>query len=609
LLIPYLKKSLMTLKDEIGKPDYKNTINVRDAINPDIIKVLEANFPEAKLQAAPIAYRFKGADRLATASNIFSALKNDITYQKDGFGNQDIRLPRRFWHTGTGDCKSFSLNTLAIWSNLYPDDIVRFKYASYNDSPTPTHVYPIVQEPGGKPIIIDGCWIFFNSEKTPTFSHQSKNMNVRTLSGIGEIGDVMDSVFTPRHKAYYEQIYAKLNAPNRERFKEVLRDKLFFEMQKHAAALGEITMGELNDHICFLEGIGRVRKGKGKLGRKILHWFNAAALFLGRAAYLLFVTLNINGLASKLQKLIDWGKFKKLEDTWYILGGNVTKFKQIIARSSRRKKLWLSHKAHVRYNQKFEGKRDAKGNPIEGCEVGYGVHGEIGAAPVAAAAAAAIPVIAALIPKIIDAFKQVPQGKGQADANEMAAQGQDVVQDVKQQGYKPDAESIEMMLPPGQRADLTAPMPEAARDQEGSADMDLDTGGMNGIGDAADVMAALTPALGSLATVGLSELGKVVSRSRNPVVRNIGEIGDAASASYAATRAGYRNDAQYLQRVHREKPGFKLTPPMMIVGAGAIYLLTRNSNQQPTQQIHGFAKDHPVLAAGLVTAAIATVII
>ena len=141
------------------------------------------------------------------------------------------------------------------------------------------------------------------------------------------------------------------------------QDKMKLEIIKLQHGNGDMSAIEAHEQICTIEGLGRARRGRGRLGRKILHWFNVAALFLGRAAYLLFVTLNINGLASKLQKLIQWGKFKKLEDIWYLLGGNVGKFKNIILHGSKKKKLWLSHKAHVRYNQKFEGKRDAQGNP------------------------------------------------------------------------------------------------------------------------------------------------------------------------------------------------------------------------------------------------------
>ena len=551
----------MSIQSEIGRPEYKSTVEVKNAINPDIIKVLESQFDRAKKEAAPIAHRFKGSTRMETARNIWLALKNDIEYKKDPEGYQDIRLPRHFWNTGTGDCKSYSLNTLAIWANIYPQDDIRFKYASYNNSPVPTHVYSVVQEKNNKPIIIDGCWIFFDSEKTPTFSQKSNNMEVRVLSGTEDI-----VFFTPEAKAMYNKIYSSLDHAGRERFKEHLRDKIFVEVQKQQYINGEISGIEMCENLAYVESIGRIRRGKGKLGRKILHWFNAAALFLGRAAYLLFVTLNVNGLASKLAKLIEWGKFGKIENAWYIFGGNVNKFKQIIARSSKRKKLWLSHKAHVRYNEKFEGKRDKQGNPIEGCEICY-ADGGINIAPaVAAAALAAVPILAGLVPKLIEAFKSVPGGKGAADANEMGNQGKDLIQDVKQQGFTPSAENIEVLLPPGQRADLTAPMPQDAREQEGTGSMNLDTN-IEGIGDAADVFAALTPALSSLATVGLSELGKVVSKSRNPVVRNIGQVGDATAASYGATRAGYNQDAQYLQRVHREKPKGKISLPMILGGA------------------------------------------
>lgn len=571
----------MDISREIGKPEYKTHIDVEKAINPDIRATLEKRFPEAVRYAKPIAYRYKGDTRMATLRNIYNSLKNDITYRKDPEGYQDIRMPRYFWNTKTGDCKSFSLNSLAIYHCLYPEDPLYFFYAGYYDdqgrpAKVPTHVYGLIEPKNQAPIILDGCWYFFNSEKGYTLGFKSKNMQVRTLYGIG--GGPAPS--RAEANAAFDKIYRSLDPQGKADLKQALHNRLNAEIVMMQHGQGEISAIDAIEELCAIEGLGKAKKHKGR-GKKALHWFNTVALFLGRAAFLLFVTLNVNGLASKMAKLILWKKFDKINNLWYTLGGNQGKFQKIIQRGAKKKALFLSKKARERYETNFGGKRDATGKLISGHDDYIGV-----APAIAAAALAAIPVIASLVPKMIEAFKSHPQG--QADATEMANQGKDVVDSVAAQGYHPDAGTINSMLPPGESADLTAPMPEAAQRQDGAATLQADLEEeMNGIedhiGDAGDVFAALAPALGSLAQVGMSELGKVVSKSRNKNVRAIGDgtIGIASEgfAAYAAQRAGYGADAAFLRKHASRKKGMN---PLVLVGGAAVALFALKSMMSPS---------------------------
>lgn len=580
----------MDLSTEIGRPKNKTHIEVEHAVNADIRQVLEGNFERAVKEAAPIAYRFKGATRLDTAKNIYSYLQNTITYRRDSDGYQDVRLPKYFHNSKVGDCKSFTLNTLAIWASLYPEDRIYFFYAGYSAGPDPTHVYALIEPRNSSPIIIDGCWYFFNSEKTYTLGFKSKNMQVRTLSGIGAANDMSQT----EKAEYIRKVYDSLDSHGRRQFKDALRDAFRARMVMQAHDAGQVSGHDAMNELCAIEALGIGRRGRGKLGRKILHWFNVAALFLGRAAFLLFVTLNVNALASKLDKLNKWGRFGKINDVWYILGGNPDKLKKIAAHGARKKPLFLSHKAHVRYNAKFGGKRDAHGNLIQGAEY----DSPIGIAPaVAAAAIAAVPVLGALIPKLIEAFKGVPGNQGQADAHEMTAQGQDVVESVNQSGgYNPNGQTINAMMPPGDQADFSHPMPAAARDQIGNEqlldhteEVDTDNEEISGIGDAGDVMAALTPALGSLAQVGFTELGKVISKSKNKTLRQIGDgsinVASEGFAAYAAQRAGYNQDASFLKKHAHKRKKKGINPLLLVGGAGvaaiALALALRPQQQQP----------------------------
>jgi hypothetical protein len=591
----------MSLKSEIGKPDYRNVVMVQNGINSDIIKVLESQFPQAVKDAAPIAYRFRGRDRMETAKNIYTALKNDITYQKDREGYQDIRMPRRFWHTGKGDCKSFTINTLAIWSNLYPNDDVRFKYASYGDDKTPTHVYPVVRG-GGEEIIIDGCWVFFNSEKTPTFSHKSKNMQVRVLSGPGE--DVLQ--FTPEAKEFYGTIYSSLPMAQRENFKKTLLQKAMLDQTKKAYVEGTIDEHCFYENICAIEGIGRAKhRGRGK---KFLHWFNAAALFLGRASFLLFVTLNVNGLASKLAQLIKWGHADRVMDAWYMFGGNVKKFKKIIERGKNKKKLFLSKKAKRRYEERY--------GPLSPNEVAYekGVHGtSIGLLPPAAAAAlSAVPIIAGLVPKIIAGFREAAPQHPEALkwANGTAGEGRDLVDANQANGYNPSgADLTSAFLPDGENHmtggarldpslhggrsggggggivfdmkkfytpiadDADTPPPDANTDTAAATD----TGAIQVPPDApvpqdsmSNTMDTLGPLLKNLAETGLNTAGAVMAQSKNPKIRQWGGALDGAESvltGRALHRAGYHDDARYHAQLHA---GTRINVPGVIFWAAIL---------------------------------------
>lgn len=151
-----------------------------DGDNYELRQVIFANTPKAIEQCKSIAQKFKGVTEIATCQNIFNFLKNDIRYVADG-GHQKVKLPSALLREKVGDCKSFSLFTGAILSNLG----IGWKYVlvSYREDPTPTHIY-VVTDSG---IIIDAVYGTFNKEKQPIhkFYHKPDNMKISTISGIG----------------------------------------------------------------------------------------------------------------------------------------------------------------------------------------------------------------------------------------------------------------------------------------------------------------------------------------------------------------------------------------------------------------------------------------
>jgi len=160
----------------------KNLINYRSGLNADIISTIHKNFAEARRMTVDVAKELKGADAYDSAYNVWRFLKNNIKYAADPSSLQMVRMPNRLVASGTGDCKSYSLFTAAVLSNMgYP---VGFRYASYSTSPIPSHVYVFTKDENGKEIIIDAVWNGpFNTQK-PYTHKKDYIMQIATLSGV-----------------------------------------------------------------------------------------------------------------------------------------------------------------------------------------------------------------------------------------------------------------------------------------------------------------------------------------------------------------------------------------------------------------------------------------
>jgi len=155
------------------------TLVKANASNSELQNAIEAAIPQAVQQTKTIAPRYKGATEAESCKKIFDYLKNHVNYKADG-ANQQVRLPSALMRTLQGDCKSYSVYTSAILTNLgIPHRLV---YASYDPKdPTPTHIYVITN----KGCIIDAVYGKFNAEKKAT-SKKYKNMNISYIAGMGK---------------------------------------------------------------------------------------------------------------------------------------------------------------------------------------------------------------------------------------------------------------------------------------------------------------------------------------------------------------------------------------------------------------------------------------
>jgi len=161
---------------DLTKPNQNITFKV-GATNFELQRAIEAALPAAVAQTKDLAKRFKGSTEKKTCSKIFNFLMSDIKYKVDG-DNQKIKLPSAFLREKSGDCKSYSLFTAAILSNLKIP--FSFTYASYNpNDKTPEHIY-VTTKSG---CIIDAVYGKFNAEKKPCYKFH-KPMNISYISGV-----------------------------------------------------------------------------------------------------------------------------------------------------------------------------------------------------------------------------------------------------------------------------------------------------------------------------------------------------------------------------------------------------------------------------------------
>jgi len=160
------------------------TLNKDMADNADIRRAIIAAVPTANEQVAKFSKHFGRNSQRETCKAVFDFLKTQIKYKADG-SEQVIKLPSALLKTKEGDCKSYSLLTSAILTNLnIPHNFV---LTSYNGDPTPSHIY--VETDDG--CIIDAVWGIFDSEKKPFYRYEVKpngKMKVKTLSGVGNTG-------------------------------------------------------------------------------------------------------------------------------------------------------------------------------------------------------------------------------------------------------------------------------------------------------------------------------------------------------------------------------------------------------------------------------------
>ena len=271
----------------IGRPNGTTSVVVNMHNTSDIIKQMQKAHYDNSAFAKKIAYKFKGSTVKQTCRNIFNWLKDNIEYRVEPAHLQTTKSLQRLVSDGYGDCKHYSGFFAAILSALNIKH--NYRFTSYNNSTTPTHVYVVAYDERNQPIYCDAVLEVFNTEKN--YTHKiDKNM----LAHLGSI-DSIDSIGRRKSEP-------RKSSPNKDAKKAKRKE--------------------------------RRDKAKEKL-KKLPAGAKRVSLAPARAAFLSLVLLNVRGFANKLSM----SNPSKLRQKWEKLGGDYGKLTDAINKGKGKKAL------------------------------------------------------------------------------------------------------------------------------------------------------------------------------------------------------------------------------------------------------------------------------
>jgi hypothetical protein len=141
-------------------------------------------------QTEKIAQVLKGNSIVATAENVWNFLYDHVQYKLDDPGVEQLRSPNRVWadrKTGV-DCDCYSIFISSVLTNLAIPHSLRI--AEYSNRGSYQHVYVVVPHNNSE-IIIDPVLDHFNKEKKFTKKHdKAMKIQHQFLNGVSGVGMV-----------------------------------------------------------------------------------------------------------------------------------------------------------------------------------------------------------------------------------------------------------------------------------------------------------------------------------------------------------------------------------------------------------------------------------
>jgi hypothetical protein len=172
----------------------------------DIINAILKQHNKSQTDYDKLYYFFDQGNYVTTAKKVFSYLKNNIKYVIEPDNLQTVKTPSAILATGktTGsDCKNYSLFFAGIMDayrrNTGENFDLCFRFASYDGSNIPEHVFVVIDPNTTNEIWCDAVLSYFNEKKQPNYfkDKKIKNMALMALSGITnkpQINGVLDVV-------------------------------------------------------------------------------------------------------------------------------------------------------------------------------------------------------------------------------------------------------------------------------------------------------------------------------------------------------------------------------------------------------------------------------
>lgn len=291
---------------------FKTALN--NANTSDIIYSMAIIAPAAIQQAVkfnlPEIIGLTGGDLQGDAILTGQYIRQNIKYKVDPFTDQNIQLPSALLRGKIGDCKSFSMLFLAIMEAAGYNG--GFRFAAYRNKNF-THVYNYFLDNQNNLFTFDSCIKGLKENQSYT---KIKDMRINYIAG----------------------------AP-----------VMINEINKRKSNMNRVPVNKLmlDDRYASISGVGKKKKGKKpffkKLGdtvKKGIKLVKTVGLAPARGPFLVLVSFNVFGMASKFTRAIAKNK-AKVSEFWTKLGGDDDKLFKAIATGAAKKPFLVTKKKGV----------------------------------------------------------------------------------------------------------------------------------------------------------------------------------------------------------------------------------------------------------------------
>ena len=185
----------MNLLSQIDSFKNNQKIITYDQSTNDIINAILRQHNKSLNDYDKLYCYFEGGNCIDTAKKVFKYLKENVKYVIEPDNLQTVKTPSAILATGktTGsDCKNFSLFFAGILDayrrNTGEKFDIAYRFASYDGTNTPEHVFVVINPDTENEIWCDAVLNYFNEKKQPNYfkDKKIKNMALMALSGINE---------------------------------------------------------------------------------------------------------------------------------------------------------------------------------------------------------------------------------------------------------------------------------------------------------------------------------------------------------------------------------------------------------------------------------------